>query len=249
MQIDLNNSKKPNLLFLNTTLVLFFSLNAVLYLLGRLALDECGIIFLIQGMLTLIAMLLYPYRRSYSTSISKAVVALNIPIIINLSLSNTLLLYRMYNLNSIPTVFLFNIGLIFLLQSFIAKFSNADEVFIYCSGIVSIIINILGNRIELVFTALIIVMLYLSKEILWYGECIIKMLMLYSILTVFHRLPHIIFLTSSLLLSKSYGYLESIPDTYTGCIPSYGFRSLIYTIISFTLISIAIKLGMEIFAI
>lgn len=249
MQIDLNKSKKLGLLFLNTTVVLFFSLDTVLYLLGRLTLDECGIIFLIQGMLALIVMLLYPYRRSYLTLISKAVVTLNIPIIINLSLSNTLVLYRMYNLNSILTVFLFNIGLVFLLQSFIAKFNNADEVFVHCSGIASIIINILGNRIELIFTALIVVMLYLSKKILWYGECVIKMLMLYSILTVFHRLPHIIFLTSSLLLSKSYGYLESVPDAHTGCIPSYGFRSLIYTIVSFTLISIAIKLGMEIFAI
>lgn len=249
MQIDLNNSKKPNLLFLNTTIVLFFSLDAVLYLLGRLTLDECSIIFLIQGMLALITMLLYPYRQYHSTLISKTVVALNIPIIINLSLSNTLILYRMYNLNSILTVFLFNIGLVFLLQSFIARFNNADEVFMYCSGIVSTIINILGNRIELVFTALIVVLLYLSKKILWYSECIIKMLMLYSILTAFHRLPHIIFLTSSLLLSKSYGYLESVPDAHTGYIPSYGFRSLIYTIISFTLISIVIKLGVEIFAI
>ncbi|MCS7111805.1 MAG: hypothetical protein RMI45_01830 [Ignisphaera sp.] len=147
--------------------------------------------------------------------------------------------------SSILMTFLFNTGFVTLLQSFIAKFNNVDEHMLYSLGITSTIINLLklNNKSELIFMTLIVITtLYLNNRLPKYCTHAVKALILFSIMSTFYTMPHITFVTSSILLSKSYGYLESPPNISTGYTPSYGFKSLLYTVASFTLISIVIEL-------
>ncbi len=240
LQIE-SRSSNLNTLYFDTLIIFFFSLNILLHLLNKFTIEECSISFLIQGVLVSITMLLYQYYRLTITS--KMMTILNVLTILNLSLINMLLSYMLYT-DSIFIAFIFNIGFVLLLQSFIVKFDNVNEYIVYCLGIASMAINLFSNRIESILVASIaIVILYLNNRLSEYCTHTVKVLMLYSILSTFYSLPYITFITSSILLSKSYGYLEPPLDISVNCTPSYGLKSFIYTITSFTLVSILTKLG------
>jgi hypothetical protein len=199
------------------------------------------VFFLTQGISIFIIILL---NNNYDTAIfSKMSMALNIHIVLYLSLINTIL-SKQY-LGNIFTSVLFNIGFIIFLQSFIMKFNNIDEYMIYSIGIISTLLNLFKAKIELVLIALVAtyITIYFINKLPWYITCVIKIIMLCNILMLIKNMPYLFFVVSSVLLSKSYGYLE-FPGTAIGHVPSYGFKSFIYTIISFALILMFIRLNL-----
>lgn len=230
-----------NIIYFNTILTLLLSLNVILYLTNKLTLNECIVFFLTQGISIFIIILL---NNNYDTAIfSKMSMALNIHIVLYLSLINTIL-SKQY-LGNIFTSVLFNIGFIIFLQSFIMKFNNIDEYMIYSIGIISTLLNLFKAKIELVLIALVAtyITIYFINKLPWYITCVIKIIMLCNILMLIKNMPYLFFVVSSVLLSKSYGYLE-FPGTAIGHVPSYGFKSFIYTIISFALILMFIRLNL-----
>ncbi|MCX8199792.1 MAG: hypothetical protein N3E36_07275 [Sulfolobales archaeon] len=232
-----------NSFYFDALITFFFSLDVLLHLLNRSLLEECGVILLIQGIL--ISVTAFLHQHYCLTIASKMITILNIFIVLNLSLINMLIPHKLHMGSSILMTFLFNTGFVTLLQSFIAKFNNVDEHMLYSLGITSTIINLLklNNKSELIFMTLIVITtLYLNNRLPKYCTHAVKALILFSIMSTFYTMPHITFVTSSILLSKSYGYLESPPNISTGYTPSYGFKSLLYTVASFTLISIVIEL-------
>lgn len=223
-------------------IIFCFSLNTIWCILSSFSIEKCFTHLSIQGILASVSALLYHHYRL--TIPIRIVTILTIFTTFSLSLANMIILFTVSTNSSILMLYLFNIGFTTLLQSFISRFNNFDDYMIYCLGIISTAINLFNNKIELIFLIPVIaVALHLNNRLLRCCTHVIRAIMLSSIMLALCTIPYITFIASSILLSKSYGYLEPLPHKSTSCIPSYGFKSLLCNIIFYTIIFIAAELG------